>query len=97
MAQQAEYFKDFSDVIISADATLGLFNAVPGPILWTFMLNTTTNFVGMIIRGELPNTKETEDAICALLMHGMDGVLAELEKNKCNNKQNNTNNLKNFC
>lgn len=86
MAQQAVYFSDFSSVIMGADREVGLFSAVQGPVLWTFTLNTATTFVGMIIKGELPNTKETEDQIWSLISRGVDGLIEDLEKKKCENK-----------
>lgn len=71
---QGSYFKPFMSVMGSLDSSYGIMGAMAQEFVWTFVLDTTGTFAKRVIRGELPNTEDTEDQVFYLLFKGIYGL-----------------------
>ncbi len=70
------YFKDFALIMHALNERVRFTEKVGGAHLWTYVLDTSGIFAKRVIRGELPATEESYEAIWKLIFGGIGAILA---------------------
>lgn len=71
------YFESFVKMYNAYEQAFQIRSKVSEEHLWTYILDTSGIFAKRIIRGELPNTKESYDIIWRLISGGILGLFQE--------------------
>lgn len=74
---QTTYFKNFVDIYYAYEQAFQISSKTSEAHLWSYILDTSGIFAKRIIRGELPNTKESYEIIWRLISGGILGLFQE--------------------
>jgi hypothetical protein len=69
------YFAGFIKIVNGFHSVYPDLGGMKNDILWIHVLNETVMYAKYVVEGTLPNTTETENAIFAFLMYGLNGIV----------------------
>lgn len=70
------YFRSFVGLMDIFNGMFDVYAQVDADYVWTYILDTTGIFAKRVIRGELPDTKESHVSIWKLIFGGIAGLLS---------------------
>lgn len=71
---QLKYYRSFLDKLKEAQSLIGERAAVPFPVLWSYVLDSTASLAFRVITGGLEDTAETRKEIRSLFLYGILGT-----------------------